>query len=135
VTYSRAESVRAAAIVAAVLLTVIAVFQIALALGMPARGMAWGGGHEGKLPTGLRVASGIAGFALYPLAALLVLEAGTDSDFAMIPDVGPVVMWVFTGLFAIGALMNFLSPSPRERVWGPVALAVSVCCGIVAAAL
>jgi hypothetical protein len=135
VTYSRAELVRAAAIVAAALLTVIAVFQIALALGMPARRMAWGGGHEGKLPTGLRVASGIAGFVLYPLAALLVLEAGTDSNFAVIPDVGPVGMWVLTGLFAIGALMNFLSPSPRERVWGPVALAVSVCCGIVAAAI
>jgi hypothetical protein len=127
--------VRAAAIVAAVLLTVIAVFQIALALGMPARRMAWGGGHEGKLPTGLRVASGIAGFVLYPLAAFLVLEAGTESEFALIPDVGPVGMWVFTGLFAIGALMNFLSPSPRERVWGPAALAVSICCGIVAAAL
>jgi hypothetical protein len=126
---------RAAAIVAAVLLTVIAVFQIALALGMPARRMAWGGGHEGKLPTGLRVASGMAGFVIYPLAALLVLEAGTETDLALIPDVGSIGMWVFTALFAIGALMNFLSPSRLERVWGPVALAVSICCGIVAASL
>lgn len=126
---------RAAAIVAAVLLTVIAVFQIALALGMPARRMAWGGGHDGKLPTGLRVASGLAGFVIYPLAALLVLEAGTVTDFALVPDVGPVGMWVFTALFAIGAVMNFLSPSSRERVWGPVSLIVSVCCGIVAATL
>jgi hypothetical protein len=31
--------------------------------------------------------------------------------------------------------MNFLSRSAAERVWGPVALVISVCCGIVAASL
>jgi hypothetical protein len=126
---------RAAAIVAAILLTAVAVFQIALALGMRARRMAWGGGYEGKLPTGLRVASGVAGFVIYPLAALLVLEAGMVTDFEVVPDVGAVGMWVFTGLFAVAALMNLFSPSRLEKIWGPVALAVSVCCGIVAATI
>jgi hypothetical protein len=126
---------RAAALVASALLIVIAVFQIALALGMPARKMAWGGGYEGKLPTGLRVASGVAGFVIYPLAALLVLEAGELIDFDLVPDVGPVGMWVLTGLFALAAILNFLSRSRVERVWGPVALGISVCCGIVAASL
>jgi hypothetical protein len=126
---------RAAALVASALLIVIAVFQIALALGMPARKMAWGGGYEGKLPTGLRVASGVAGFVIYPLAALLVLEAGGLTDFDLVPDVGPVGMWVLTGLFALAAILNFLSRSRVERVWGPVALGISVCCGIVAASL
>lgn len=126
---------RAAALVASALLIVIAVFQIALALGMPARKMAWGGGYEGKLPTGLRVASGVAGFVIYPLAALLVLEAGELTDFDLVPDVGPVGMWVLTGLFALAAILNFLSRSRVERVWGPVAIGISVCCGIVAASL
>ncbi len=126
---------RAAALVASALLIVIAVFQIALALGMPARKMAWGGGYEGKLPTGLRVASGVAGFVIYPLAALLVLEAGELTDFDLVPDVGPVGIWVLTGLFALAAILNFLSRSRVERVWGPVALGISVCCGIVAASL
>ena len=126
---------RAAALVASALLIVIAVFQIALALGMPARKIAWGGGYEGKLPTGLRVASGVAGFVIYPLAALLVLEAGGLTDFDLVPDVGPVGMWVLTGLFALAAILNFLSRSRVERVWGPVALGISVCCGIVAASL
>lgn len=126
---------RAAALVASALLIVIAVVQIALALGMPARKMAWGGGYEGKLPTGLRVASGVAGFVIYPLAALLVLEAGELTDFDLVPDVGPVGIWVLTGLFALAAILNFLSRSRVERVWGPVALGISVCCGIVAASL
>ena len=126
---------RAAALVASALLIVIAVFQIALALGMPARKMAWGGGYEGKLPTGLRVASGVAGFVIYPLAALLVLEAGELTDFDLVPDVGPVGIWVLTGLFALAAIMTFLSRSRVERVWGPVALGLLVCCGMVAASI
>jgi hypothetical protein len=127
--------VRAAALIGASLLVVIAVFQIALALGMPARHMAWGGQYDERLPIGLRVASGVAGFVLYPLAVLLVLEAGGLTDFEVVPDVGPIGMWVTAVLFALAAILNFVSPSRPERIWGPVALAISVCCGIVAASL
>jgi hypothetical protein len=126
---------RAAAFIGGGLLIVIAVFQIALALGMPARNMAWGGRYEGKLPTGLRVASGVAGVVIYPLAVLLILEAGGITDFEVVPDVGPIGMWVMAVLFALAAILNFVSPSRAERIWGPVALAISVCCGIVAASL
>ncbi|HEU4916074.1 MAG TPA: hypothetical protein VFV13_05870 [Acidimicrobiia bacterium] len=126
---------RNAALVASGLLIVIAAFQIALALGMPARKIAWGGGYEGRLPTGLRVASAVAGFVIYPLVALLVLEAGGVTEFDLVPDVGPVGMWVLTGLFAVAALLNFLSRSRLERIWGPMCLVISVCCGIVAASV
>lgn len=121
--------------VAACLLTVIAVFQVALALGMPARRMAWGGEHEGTLPIRLRVASAVAGVVVYPLIILLVLEAGGVTDLGFVPDVGPIGMWVFTGLFAFGAVLNLVSRSKAERIWAPVSMAVAVCCGIVAAGL
>jgi hypothetical protein len=49
---------------AAVLLGLIAAFQLALALGMPARRMPWGGQYEGKLPTGLRITSAVAGVVI-----------------------------------------------------------------------
>ena len=124
-----------AAVVAASLLGVIAAFQLALALGMPARRMAWGGQYEGKLPVGLRIASAVAGLVIYPLVTLLILEAGGVTDFEVIPDVGPVGMWVFTGLFAFGALLNLVSRSKAERVWAPVSMGIAVCCGIVAAGL
>jgi hypothetical protein len=127
--------VRLPAFIGAGLLIVIAVFQIALALGMPARNMAWGGRYEGKLPVGLRVASGVAGIVIYPLAALLVLEAGGITDFELVPNTGPIGMWVMAVLFALAAILNFVSRSREERIWGPVALAISVCCGIVAASL
>jgi hypothetical protein len=102
---------------------------------MPARKMAWGGQYEEKLPTGLRVASGFAGIVIYPLAALLVLEAGGVTDFELVPDTGPLGMWVITALFALGAILNFISRSKAERIWGPVSLAISICSGIVAASL
>jgi hypothetical protein len=126
---------KVAAVVAACLLGVIAVFQLALALGMPARRMAWGGQYEGKLPTGLRIASAFAGVVIYPLATLLILEAADVTDFEVVPDVGPIGMWVFTGLFAFGALLNLVSRSKAERLWAPVSMGIAVCCGIVAAGL
>jgi hypothetical protein len=126
---------KVAAVVAAGLLGVIAVFQLALALGMSARRMAWGGQYDGKLPTGLRVASGVAGVVIYPLATLLILEAAGVTDFEVVPDVGPIGMWVFTGLFAFGAILNLVSRSKAERVWAPVSMGIAVCCGIVAAGL
>ena len=126
---------KVAAVVAACLLGVIAVFQLALALGMPARRMAWGGQYEGKLPTGLRIASAVAGAVIYPLATLLILEAADVTDFEVVPDVGPIGMWVFTGLFAFGAILNLVSRSKAERVWAPVSMGIAVCCGIVAAGL
>src|SRR5688572_15618845 len=95
-----------AAVVAACLLGVIAVFQLALAVGMPARQMAWGGQYEGKLPVGLRIASAVAGLVLYPLAIFLILEAGGVTDFDVIPDVGPV-----------GGSLPGCSPSARFSTW------------------
>ena len=126
---------RIAAVVAASLLGAIAAFQLALALGMPASGMVWGGQYEGKLPVGLRITSGVAGLVIYPLATLLILEAAGVTDFEGVPDVGPVGMWVFTGLFAFGGLLNLVSRSKAERVWAPVSMVIAVCCGIVAAGL
>jgi hypothetical protein len=123
-----------AAIVAALLIAVVAVFQIALALGAPARRAAWGGRHEGKLPTGLRVASGIAGVLFYPAVILIVLQTGGVIDLDPVP-VGATGMWVLAGLFTVGALMNFVSRSNVERVWGPVSLAIAACCAVLAAGI
>src|SRR5262245_58974817 len=125
----------AAAIIAAILIGVVAVFQIALTLGMPARGAAWGGGFDGPIPTGYRVISGLAGFALYPLILLAVLEAAGLVDIGWLPDIGAVGMWVLTGFFVLGALANLASRSKIERWWAPVSLAIAVCCAIVAAGI
>jgi len=121
-----------AAIIAAILIGVVTVFQLALALGLPAGRASWGGRHEGVLPTRLRVASGFAAIFAYPLIIFVVLDAADVIGSDEMPDIGASGMWVLTGLFALGAVANFASRSPVERLWGPVSLVIAVCCAIVA---
>ena len=122
-----------AAIVAVVLLATVAVFQIALALGAPLGYAAWGGRHKGVLPEKFRFASGVAGVLVYPLIGLYVLASAGRIRADWMPGTGKPGMWILTGLFTLGALANFASRSTRERYWGPVSLAIAVCCGIIAA--
>lgn len=123
---------RLAAIVAAVLLAVIVVFQISLALGAPLGSAAWGGTHPGVLPGRLRIASLVAGVLLYPFLILFVLVSAGVLTAPWVPGTGRVGMWVLTGFFALGTIANFASRSKKERIWGPVSLAIAVCCAIVA---
>ena len=43
-----------------------------------------------------------------------------------------VVMWVLVAFFALGAIANFSSHSKIERLWGPVASIIAVCCLLIA---
>lgn len=122
----------AAGVLAVVLLPVVAVFQLALALGAPWGAAAWGGRHPGVLPRRLRIASGVAGVVVYPLTIVLVLHAAGWLTNAWLDGLGSLPMWFLAALLGLGALANFASRSPIERIWGPVALAAAVCCGILA---
>lgn len=124
-----------AAIVAAVLLGVVAVFQVALALGAPQGHAAWGGRHKGVLPNSLRMASGVAGVVIYPLIGLFVLASAGLIQAGWMPGTGEAGMWALTGLFTLGALANFASRSKAERYWGPVSLVIAACCGIIATSI
>jgi hypothetical protein len=121
-----------AAIVAVALLVVIVVFQIALALGAPLGYAAWGGRNPGVLPMPLRIASGVVALVIYPLIILAVLASAGLIGADWLPIDRTALMWGLAGFLALGALANFASRSPRERVWGPVALAVAICCAIIA---
>jgi hypothetical protein len=125
---------RIVALFATTLLSVVLIFQIALALGVPLGKAAWGGRHEGTLPTRLRVASGVAAFVVYPLIIVAVLDAamiGKD----LLPGNGQGMMWMLAGFFTLGTLVNAASRSKIERIWAPVSLAIAASCAYVASAL
>jgi hypothetical protein len=124
--------VTVAALIAVILLTVLAVFQVALALGAPLGDMAWGGRNPGVLSTRLRVASAVAGIVVYPATILAILSASGLLRIDGLPVPGPVVMWVLTAFFLLGALMNTISRSKRERIWGPTSLVIAGCCAVIA---
>jgi hypothetical protein len=118
--------------IAVALIALVAVFQLALAGGAPWGRAAWGGQNAGILPPRLRMASLVAAVGL-GFIAWLVLSTSGLVDPSPLPSawIGPA-MWVVTGYFALGAVVNLISRSPVERIWAPVSLATAICCAVVA---
>jgi hypothetical protein len=107
-------------VVAACLLGVVVIFQLALAAGAPWGAAAYGGRaaqDDGRLPTRYRVAS--AGTALVLTGALwLVLAAGAViSPTLLSQNILGVGVWVLVGLFSLNTVGNLAGRHPVER-WG-----------------
>jgi len=116
--------VELAATLAAAGLVVVALFQLAIALGAPLGRASWGGTHPGVLPTKLRVASGVA-VVLWTVAALIVL--GRAGLGPLSGDYLRWATWLLAGVLLLGAVANAMSTSPWERFgWAPFTLAVAV---------
>ena len=124
---------KVAAVIATMLLSIVVIFQVALAAGAPWGRAAWGGQHQGVLPTRLRIASGAVAFVVYPIIIVAVLDAAGFLDLDLLPGNGATVIWTFVALFTFGALANLFSRSMLERLWAPVSLAIAVCCVFIAA--
>ena len=93
-----------AAIVAAVILAALAVFQALLAAGAALGHFAWGGSHR-ILPTRLRIASAASIF-LYAVIALVILDRA--ELVSVLPQSATrIACWALAGYFVIGALMNW----------------------------
>ncbi len=115
---------------ATAVLTALAALQAGLAAGRPWGRLAWGGQHE-VLPSRLRVGSAVsivlyAGFAAVLLTAARLL--------GLLPEgFADVAVWVLTGYFALGVVVNGISRSRPERaVMTPVSLVLAVCSLVVA---
>lgn len=130
---SSAAPARRAGVAAAVGFAGIAAYQVALALGAPFGGAAWGGTHPGTLPSGLRVASAV-GAVLWGLAALTILQrVGLSSVLPFGRTFVRRATWVLIVLSFMSAVANFASQSAAERfILAPVAIALAVLCFIVA---
>lgn len=119
------------AIVGAAGFLVLAVFQLALALGAPLGAAAYGGTRT-ELPAELRITSGVA-FVVYCFAALAVLRQGGYRVPIVNAGVARVATWVFAGILPLGALMNLASSGEWERFgWGPFTLVLGVVCFVIA---
>ena len=110
-----------AAVSACAVLTALAVFQVALASGVPWGRYAWGGQHDGVLPAQLRVGSAVSVLVYAAIGLVLLWRAGVV-DGSLSASAVRVTAWVVAGYFVLGTLMNALSRSRDERrVMTPVA--------------
>ena len=117
------------AVVVVVVLAGLAVLQALVAAGRPYGQLVWGGRHR-VLPRGLRIGSAVS-VALYALIAAAVLGAAVRAPG--VPGWLHVVVWVLTGYFALGVVVNAASRSRPERlVMTPVCLVLAGCCLVVA---
>ncbi|MCR2784025.1 MULTISPECIES: hypothetical protein [unclassified Microbacterium] len=106
------------------ILALLALFQIALALGAPFGHFAWGG-QDRVLPARKRIGS-VVSILIYGLMAVVAWDrVGANSIF---PDLfSQIAMWVIFAYSVLGILMNAISRSKPERyTMVPVSIALSV---------
>ena len=120
------------AVIGAVGVAGMMIFQILLALGSPLGHAAFGGEHR-VLPVKMRCASA-ASAVIFLVAFFVILARGglvwAPSRSSLLAEVG---IWVLVVLFGLSTLANFSSRSRWERrIMAPVALVLTVCCLTVA---
>ncbi len=119
------------AYIAASVLGLLALFQIALVAGAPIGKFAWGGAHT-VLPTRLRIGSVIS-IILYSIFSVIILDNAGVIDLINNESLLSASIWILTIYFFIGVLMNGASRSKSERnVMAPTALALAMLCLFIA---
>jgi hypothetical protein len=115
-----------ASILAAFALSLVAIFQILLALALPFGRAAWGGTHR-VLPPRLRIASALASLPL-GLGAWIVLARTGVVAIPWQPSAVRAGTWVVFSIVALNTVANFASRSRIERsLMTPAAFVCSVC--------
>lgn len=102
----------------------IALFQLAIVLGAPVGEYAYGGQHEGVLPTRFRIASVVSMLLMLAIAGHYLAQIGVFSP--VLDQAGNAIAnWGFVGFFALAAIMNNITKSEKEkRVFGSITLAM-----------
>ena len=112
---------RRAARIAAAILCLVVLFQLALVLGAPWGEFTQGGANSGTLPTSGRLLAGLSSLLLLVMAAALLARAD-DGPFRGLPArLITVLAWCTTIYAGISVALNAITPSSRERMlWLPV---------------
>lgn len=129
--------VETVAVVAALLFVLLALFQLALALGVRWGAHAYGGRvvrDDGSLPTKWRVSSAVAALILIGFGWVILARGGVlvvaVNELAL-----TVLAWMVVAYMAINTAANLASKDPVERwLMGSMTLVLVVLCAIVAAA-
>jgi len=105
----------AAAILAAILFSGMAAFQLSLALGAPLGAHVLGGRHTGVLPNRLRAASAIAAAILIGCALVILARAGAIGWPTGATGVLAPATWAIAAFLILNTLGNLASTSRLER--------------------
>ena len=95
----------------------IILFQLCLIAGAPWGRLTQGGKTDGPLPTSGRIFAAVSVFLLAAMSLAILSAAGYWPNW-------PIwVGWTTLAIQAVSALLNWITPSVKERkLWGPVTL-------------
>lgn len=120
-----------AAYLFSVLIAFVVAFQLALALGAPWGEMAMGGKFPGRLPPRMRIAPLVQIVVLVFIALIVLTRAGVILD--EFSSLSKSVIWAVVVFSLIGAILNTITPSKKERMlWAPVSMVLLICATYVA---
>ncbi len=113
------------------LTAVTVLFQLALALGAPWGEMAMGGRYPGKMPLRMRIAALIQILLLILIAAIVFIRA--ELIFENYYLLSEKLIWLIVAFCGLGAILNTITPSKKERrLWAPVAIVLLICSVVIA---
>jgi hypothetical protein len=120
--------VETVAVLAAVMVAAMTIFQILLAAGLPLGRAAFGGENQ-VLPVKLRFVSAIAVFVFLAAFCIILARGGLIGAVSKSSSLTRVGIWILVIIFGLSTLANFSSRSYWERrLMAPVALVLTVCC-------
>jgi cytochrome bd-type quinol oxidase subunit 2 len=120
-----------AAYVFSALTVVVVFFQLALALGAPWGEMAMGGKYPGRFPPQLRVAALVQAVLLLSISLVVLVRSGLVLDALF--EFSKSAIWFVVAICMVGAVLNTITPSKKERMlWAPIAIVLLFCAAVVA---
>jgi hypothetical protein len=118
-----------ASIIFTALSALVGVFQLALVFGAPWGEVTLGGRYKGALPKHIRVAPAVSAVLIFGFAVIVLARAG----LAFYEAFSAKLIWGVAAYCFLGSVMNYITPSKRERaLWFPIVAVMLICSLLVA---
>ncbi|MDP2288205.1 MAG: hypothetical protein Q8M73_06530 [Actinomycetota bacterium] len=113
--------------IAAAMIGLVCVFQLAIVLGAPWGEFTQGGANEGSLPAAGRAIAGVSLVLLAAMSLVLLARVGAGPLRSAAPRLLAVLGWVTVVYFGLGIVLNLATPSTGERmVWAPLTAVIFI---------
>lgn len=99
---------------------IVMLFQFGLFLGMPWGAASMGGKFPGKYPTKMRGVALVNILLLIVFNLIVLIHAGII--FPSLYVFSQKLIYIVVVFFAIGSVLNIITPSKIERMWAPIAI-------------
>ena len=104
-----------AAILYALIIALVVLFQLCLIFGAPWGQITQGGRYEGPLPVGGRVVATLS------IPTLIYMGASIASAAGLVPNWADWTAYAAIAVQALSTTLNWITPSQKERfLWGPI---------------